>query len=30
MTVKELKEKLEQFSESYVVLVLNENLYRDS
>ena len=29
MTVKELKEKLEQFPENYVVLVPNENLYRD-
>ena len=30
MTIKELKEKLDQFSESYIVLVPNENLYRDS
>lgn len=30
MTVKELKEKLEQFPENCVVLVPNENLYRDS
>lgn len=30
MTVKELKERLEQFPENCVVLVPNENLYRDS
>ena len=30
MTVRELKEKLEQFPENCVVLVPNENLYRDS
>ena len=29
MTVKELKEKLEQFPENCVVLVPNENLYMD-
>ena len=29
MTVKELKEKLEHFPENCVVLVPNENLYRD-
>ena len=29
MTVKELKEKLEQFPENCVVLVPNENLYRN-
>ena len=29
MTVHELKEKLEQFPENCVVLVPNENLYRD-
>jgi hypothetical protein len=29
MTVKELKEKLEQFPENCVVLVPNENLYLD-
>ena len=29
MTVKELKEKLEQFPENCVVLVPNENLYKD-
>lgn len=29
MTIKELKEKLEQFPENCVVLVPNENLYRD-
>ena len=30
MTVRELIEKLEQFPENCVVLVPNENLYRDS
>lgn len=30
MTVKELKEKLEQFPENCVVMIPNENLYRDS
>ena len=29
MTVRELKEKLEQFPENCVVLVPNENLYMD-
>lgn len=29
MTVKELKEKLEQFPESCIVLIPNENLYKD-
>jgi len=29
MTVKELKEKLEQFPDNCVVLVPNENLYKD-
>lgn len=29
MTVKELKEKLEQFPENCVVLIPNENLYKD-
>jgi hypothetical protein len=29
MTVKELKEKLEQFPENCVVMIPNENLYRD-
>ena len=29
MTVRELKEKLEQFPENCVVLVPNENLYKD-
>lgn len=29
MTVKELKEKLEQFPENCVVLIPNEHLYRD-
>lgn len=29
MTVRELKEKLEQFPENCTVLIPNENLYRD-
>ena len=29
MTVRELKEKLEQFPENYVVLIPNKNLYKD-
>lgn len=29
MTVKELKEKLEQFPENCTVLIPNENLYKD-
>lgn len=30
MTVKELKERLEQLPENCVVLIPNENLYKDS
>lgn len=29
MIVKELKEKLEHFPENYVVLIPNQNLYKD-
>lgn len=29
MTVKELKEKLNQFDDNLVVMIPNENLYRD-